>query len=218
MHPEIDDLQAILDELDGFIRTEHAELYGRLRPGLSDYEVDHLAESLRPYHLPAELVALYRWHDGWRIVVDDEYRFLLPDADFNSFTEAIARYRVWLEALGTDGWHPLWFPAFGERSGELVCLQLEPDQTAGAVLAFHSDLDLYTSYDSVAALFATTLECWRAGLLPHDPSSFPSEIREIAGRYNPLSRTSDGAYRRVISRLSTEGWPRRWKEVLEARE
>jgi cell wall assembly regulator SMI1 len=213
--PKIDELQAILGELDRFVRMEHAELYRRFRPGLTQHEVDQLAGSLQPYYLPVELVSLYRWHDGWQLFMDDECRFLLPDADFNSLTEAVAQYRAWLEALGSDGWHPLWFPAFGERSGELVCLQLEPDQSAGPVLSFHSDLDLYTSYDSVAALFATTLECWQAGLLPYDPSSLPPAVREIAARHNPLSRTSDGGYRRAISRSSTEGWPTPWKEVLD---
>jgi cell wall assembly regulator SMI1 len=206
-------LEASLDELDRLVRSEHPGLYERLRPGLSRNELDRLAEGLRPYYLPAELVVLYGWHDGWRVVVDDNYR-LLPDAQFNSLGEAIAQYRVWWEALGSAGWHPLWFPAFGDRSGELVALQLEPDQPAGTVFSFHSDLDLGTSYDSVAALFATTLECWRAGLLPHDPSYLPPEIRPIAARLNPNSRTATGAERRTISRSSTAEWPSSWKEVL----
>jgi len=33
--PKIDELQAILDELDRFVRMEHAELYRRFRPGLT---------------------------------------------------------------------------------------------------------------------------------------------------------------------------------------
>lgn len=177
-------------------------------------EIEQLAASLRPYHLPTELVALYGWHDGWRVFADDEYRLLLPDAHFNSLTEAITQYRVWWEALGSDGWHPLWFPAFGDRSGELVALQLEPDQPAGPVFSFHSDLDLGTSYDSVAALFATTFECCRAGLLPHEPSYLSPETREIAACLNPHSRTPAGAERRTVSRFSTGEWPPRWKDVL----
>ncbi len=74
--PKIDELQAILDELDRFVRMEHAELYRGFRPGLTQHEVDQLAGSLQPYYLPVELVSLYRWHDGWRLFMNDECRFL----------------------------------------------------------------------------------------------------------------------------------------------
>lgn len=209
------ELQATLDELDQFLRTARPELYRRLRPGLSTDEIDQLAESLQPYHLPSDLVALYRWHDGWKTFLDGDYCLLLPDAGFDSLGEAIAQYRAWWETLGADGWHPLWFPCFGDQSGELVVLQLEPDRPAGGVLSFHKEYELHTSYDSVAALFATTLECWRTGLLPPAvPSSFPREILKVLARNNPLSRTPDGTPRQELSRGSTTGWPAVWKEVL----
>jgi cell wall assembly regulator SMI1 len=75
------ELQATLDELDRFIRAEHPALHERFGPGLSDEEIDELAQSLRPYHLPAELVRLYRWHDGWKLLRQDVRVDLLPDAD-----------------------------------------------------------------------------------------------------------------------------------------
>lgn len=209
------ELQATLDELDELIRTARPALYGRLRPGLSTHEIDRLAEGLRPYHLPADLVTLYRWHDGWESYANGEYRPLLPDAEFNSLAESVSQYRAWWESLGAEGWHPLWFPAFGEQSGELVELQLEPGRAAGGLLSFHSEYDLSTSYDSVAALFATTVECWRSGLLPpDDPTYFPPEIVKIAARHNPRSRTEAGVPRREISRTATRHWPALWKKAL----
>ncbi len=209
------ELQATLDELDGLIRTTRPELYGRLRPGLSVQEIDGHAASLRPYHLPSDLVTLYRWHDGWESYADGEYRPLLPDAQFNSLAEAVVQYRAWWEDLGADGWHPLWFPAFGDQSGELVALELEPGRAAGGLLSFHPEYDLSTSYDSVAALFATTVECWRSGLLPpDDPTFFPPAILKIIARHNPRSRTEAGVPRQEISRSATRDWPAAWKEVL----
>jgi cell wall assembly regulator SMI1 len=209
------ELQATLDELDGLIRTARPELYGRLRPGLSMQEIDRLAEGLRPYHLPSDLVTLYRWHDGWDSYANGEYRPLLPDAQFNSLAESVAQYRAWWETLGADGWHPLWFPAFGDQSGELVALELEAGRAAGGLLSFHPEYDLSTSYDSVAALFATTVECWRSGLLPSDdPTFFPPEIVKIAARHNPRSRTEAGLPRQEISRSATHDWPALWREVL----
>jgi len=209
---DTDDLFAVLDELERCIRLEHADLVPRLRVGLSDCKLDELAESLQPYYLPAELLTLYRWHDGWDSSMDDVYRHLLPDAQFDSLAEVIEKYEAWLSALGTDGWDPLWFPAFGGQSGELVALQLEPNQPAGQVFAFHSELDLATSYDSVRGLFETALDLWQRGLLPDD-EAYP-EIRRIAAEHNPASRTPDGGYRREISRFGTADWPAPWKQVV----
>lgn len=209
---EVGDLQVVLDALDVLVRDRRPELYPRFRPGVSARELDALAAGLEPYYLPAELVALYQWHDGWDSSRDGVHRSLLPEAEFNSLAETIAAYRGWQQALGSDGWHPLWFPAFGSQFGELVSLQLEPGRPAGQVYAFHSEEDLSTSSDSVAALFAAALDCWRRGLLPED-AAYP-EIRTIAARHNPSSRKPSGESRHEISRSSTTDWPDSWKKAL----
>jgi len=113
MSAEPDGLHAALGPLDDLIRTEHPDLYPRFRPELPDHELQRVAEALLPYHLPTELAALYRWHDGWEIDAGGTYRCVLPSAHFDGLAEAIANHRGCLEALGSDGWHPLWFPAFG---------------------------------------------------------------------------------------------------------
>jgi cell wall assembly regulator SMI1 len=209
------DLHAVLAELETFTSVRQPALHARLRPGLRERELEVVARSLEPYYIPAELVALYRWHDGWQIFLDDEYQILLPSAPFNSLADSIAQYASWLAALGSDGWHPLWFPAFGDKAGELVILQLEPNQPAGPLYTFDSDaVDLCSSYDSVSTLFFTVLEGCRAGVLPHTPGSPPHQIREIVARCNPLSRTPDGVSRSSVARLSTAGWPSRWREAV----
>jgi cell wall assembly regulator SMI1 len=209
------ELQATLDELDRFIQTEHPQLYERFRPGLSDGEIERLAASLLPYYLPAELVTLYRWHGGWDAFAEGDYVSLLADASFHPLADVISNYRVWLEALGNDGWHPLWFPAFGDQSGELVSLQLEPGLPAGQVYSFHAEMDLGTSYDSVATLFSATLELWRGGFLPpRDMLYLTPELRQLVALHNPRSRRPDGSERREISRFGTTDWPVAWKAVL----
>src|SRR5262249_32268894 len=201
--------------LERCIELAHPQLLPRLRPGLSREAIEGIARPLSPYHLPAELLTVYQWRDGWVELADGEYHDLLPDATFNSLSEAVDTHTTWLEALGSAGWHPLWFPAFGTQTGELVALQLEPERPAGAVYAFHEDTGLETSYDSVATLFATALELWRAGALPvEDHTYLPAGLREIQARLNPLSRDSHGACRRELSRFSTEDWPPAWRDVL----
>jgi cell wall assembly regulator SMI1 len=210
------DLDSTLAELDSFVHSEHPGLYPRFRPGLTDLEIGHLAERLDPYQLPTELVVLYRWHDGWDAFADGDYVELLPDAGFNSLWVAIDEHEAWWEAVGSEGWHPLWFPAFGGQHGELVALQLDRDRAAGQVFSFHSEMDLSTSYDSVSALFETTLACWRQRLLPGE-EYFTPEFHQLVARHNPLSRTPDGRPLREISRFDTDAWPTVWKDTLGAK-
>jgi cell wall assembly regulator SMI1 len=209
-----DDLQARLDELDGFIRSEHPDLHKRFRAGLSEAEIERLAEEVRPYHLPVDFVCVHRWHDGWELLRDDRRVDLLPDADFNPLEESVIAYRSWLDTFGSDGWHPLWFPAFGTQTGELVILQFEPGQAAGQLYSFHPEEDLRTSYDSVAALFAAALDCWRSGLFPpRDIYYLTPELRQLVARRNPASRAPDGRPLRTISRFSTSDWPAAWRDA-----
>ena len=209
-----DDLEATLDELDAFIRSEHPDLHQRFRPGLSEAEIERLAEEIRPYHLPIDVVAVHRWHDGWDLLRDDRRVDLLPDADFNPLEESVRAYRSWLDALGLDGWHPLWFPAFGTQTGELVVLELEPGQTAGQLYSFHPEEDLRTSYDCVVALFASALDCWRTGLFPpRDIYYLTPELRQLVARHNPASRSPDGRPRVTIPRFSPTEWPPAWREA-----
>ena len=182
---------------------------------MTDGELDELARGLSPHHLPAELLTVYGWHDGWQLLAGNERVDLVPDADFLPLANAIASYRAWLAALGTDGWHPLWFPAFGEQSGELVVLQPEPGLSAGELFSFHAETELEASYDSVAALFSAALACWRARLLPpRDPLFLTAELRRLVARHNPRSQTPEGRPRRTISRFATGNWPDAWREAI----
>jgi hypothetical protein len=104
-----------------------------------------------------------------------------------------------------DAWQPLWFPAFGSQSGEFVELQPEPGRAAGQLWSFHSHApEVYTSYDS---LFRTTLELWRAGLLPSEGPMSPRGLRELVASQNPASQRPNGPSRRLLSCFPTPEWP-----------
>jgi cell wall assembly regulator SMI1 len=199
----MDELQGILDEFDAWLRDERPDLYGRLRPGLSRDEIHELEASLAPYRLPADLVALYSWRDGWDELAEGEYVSFLPDCRFNSLGAAIEEYSVWCSLIEQeeDIWNPLWFPAFGDQSGEFVELQPDPGRPAGPLWSFHShDAWFEVSYASVAALFATTFALWRADLLPS--GEWP-DIHSFMKERNPPSSQ--------ISRSPTPGeWPSTW--------
>jgi cell wall assembly regulator SMI1 len=213
-------LQRTLDALDGLIRRDYPELYARFRPGLSQAEIDRLQQRLAPYHLPEELVTVYRWHDGWDDGEDSgrAFRALFPDDRFNSLSRAIDERKGWL-SIGMDAWNPLWFPAFGSEYGQMVPLQSAPGRPAGQVYSFDAESDLGTSFDSLGSYFGTMLEYWRSGVMRrYDAGNIPAalgdEMRRIDLRHNPGSRDEHGLQAREISRASTEDWPAAWKEAV----
>jgi cell wall assembly regulator SMI1 len=207
----MEELQGILDELDGWLSAERPGLYGRLRPGLSPAEIRELETRMAPYRLPADLETLYSWHDGWDERAQGEYVSFLPDCYFNSLEAAIDQYTFWCSMIEQDEdiWNPLWFPAFGESHGEFVELQPEPGRPAGPLWSYHSHGgELTTSYASVAALFATTRDLWRAGLLP---SGEWSDVYAFIQEHNPATQRPDGPLYREINRFPSLGqWPKTW--------
>jgi hypothetical protein len=69
--------------------------------------LDELSQRLLPYHLPAGLVTLYGWHDGWQDSLDGAYRPLLPDATFNSLADATGAVTVELKRETTEHFREL---------------------------------------------------------------------------------------------------------------
>lgn len=212
----VDDLRGVLDDLDEWFRTERPELYSRLRPGLAMEPIRTLEERLAPYFLPEDLVVLYSWHDGWDETAEGEYAEFLPDMPFNSLEEAVEQYTLWCSLIGEVGpdasiWHRLWFPAFLRQSGEFVELQRQPGHSAGVVYSFHShDGWVNSTYDSVAALFETTLALWRRGLMPLNGPTFPEGFHAFVASLNPETRQADGRSRREVSRDPSPDWPTTW--------
>jgi hypothetical protein len=207
------ELSAVLDELESWIGAERPDLVHRLRPGLSEAQIEDLEARVAPYRFPADVVTLYRWHDGWDDQSRDEpYVSLLPDCEFLALERAIDCYEVLLNLVGLPyAWNRLWLPAFGSQSGEFVELQPEGGLPAGPLWSFHShDPEVHTSYDSVAALFRTALELWRMGRLPYTIESWPETYRYIAAR-NPVAMHPEGRSRLVRwSTPSLDQWPESW--------
>jgi cell wall assembly regulator SMI1 len=209
----MDQLSAVLEDLDAWLAAERPDLHPRLRPGLSERQLAELEARLAPYHLPADLVTVYRWHDGWEEQHGGSYVSLLPDCSFHALQDSIELYEMLcgLNQELDDSWNPLWFPAFGDQSGEFVELQPGPDLPAGFLWSFHShDAEVYTSYDSVAALYRTTLELWRSGLLPASTPGPWLEIRHRIAFHNPAAKQPDGYSRLTRERFASLDWPESW--------
>lgn len=96
-----------------------------------------------------------------------------------------------------------------ELQGILDELQPEPGRPAGPLWSYHSHgAELTTSYASVAALFATTRDLWRAGLRP---AGEWSDAYAFIQEHNPATRGPDGPLFREINRFPALGeWPTTW--------
>ncbi len=104
----------------------------RFNPGLTQQQIDRLAQEVRPYRLPRELGALYRSRDGqpwgerffWRCR-------MLPLA------EAISQWKL-LRQLGAemDMGCPLWFPIVNEGQDYFLSVLDEVEQETSPVLHF----------------------------------------------------------------------------------
>jgi cell wall assembly regulator SMI1 len=212
----MDDLRRVLDDLDEWFRIERPDLYPRFRPGLSQDEIRELEQRLTPYRIPADLITLYEWRDGWAHYTEEGYVPLLPT--FNSLAEAVAQYEMSMGVMEDipESWHPLWFPAFGDNVGLFVELQFEPDRPAGVVWGYDSHAeDVPSEFDSVESLFKTTLEGWRSGLLPRSTPIDP-DFREFAAfvaSHNPATRQPDGSSGRRLSVFEPQEWPTNWRVV-----
>lgn len=219
MAADLDGLEQVLGEIDAWFIEHRPDLLPRLRPGLTESEIADRAAELTPFHLPADLITLYGWHNGFDGWAEGDFVPFLHDADFNSLDEAIAEYRSWMEMaqqVDVIVWHPAWFPAFGRQSGGLVALQLQPERPAGVVWGYHDDGgELLSENDSVAALFRTSLALWKAGEIQN--VVFITEgIWAALATHNPRTRNADGRWAFVVDPESLEGWPDEWTEAGQA--
>ena len=182
--PEAEDLQAVLEELEHVVREKHPDLVRRLRPGLSERELDLLAQTLLPYHVPLELEILYRWHDGWDDEAGGTYRPCFQMRP-SSPSRRIRHQRALLGILADDGWHPLCFRrSLGNRERWWRSSSSPAGRRGRSSRTTASSIR--TSYDSVTGLFVTALDLLRHGLLPED-TAYP-EIVRIAAEHKSCSR------------------------------
>jgi hypothetical protein len=181
---------------------DHPDIGAWLRPGVADAEIDHLERDLLPLRLPEDVRELYRWHDG---TARDQG--LLLHASFLPLEQAIATRRRDLEAeVGLA----FFLPCFVSQTG--AAIELDETTRAGRPLweLDYWSADLSTGYDSVEALFATSLEAWHLGLLTLSGDGDFAEQRALRARMNPDALDADARPRRTLSRFLADAWPDAW--------
>ncbi len=138
-----DQLERLLDRS----RNAGAGVVGRLRPGLSDDQMDRLTAPLG-LRLPSEARTWWGWHDGTdggpdRLAADIE---LGPMLEFLTLSEAVDLYRMKRE-VGAEVrpeepdwyWHRTWLPI--TRYGKIACECEVPEDAASPILGLDHEIN-----------------------------------------------------------------------------
>jgi len=178
-----DEFEATLAGLELWLRAEFPEVAEKLRPGLTDSEIDAmLADAGFAYALPAEVRQLYRWHDGM------EAEGGLPLIWYHRFLSLE-------EALGGPGRFFFGIPdnalLLFEFPEEFYYVQCESSEVPALPVHFRllEDPDERICFVSVQTMPATGREWYRNGAVEPDGEGWLTEdlerVAEIHGRLNP---------------------------------
>lgn len=206
-HDPDDALRAALDELDDVLGDNAPDVHDTLQPGLAAATVDALSAGLDPLVLPRDLRLLYGWHNGQYPHSPGPHTPLFHHADFLPLERAIESYALWRRVL--SNWCPLWFPAFGSRSGLLVVLDQHTDDTDGRLWEFTGeDTHISTAHDSILALVHAATDTWRtADLVDRDFMGIDDSVRR---EHSPASVRPNGRPQVILSMFETDDWPADW--------
>ena len=176
------EFRATLAGLELWLRAEFPEVVAKLRPGLTDAEIDaKLAEAGFAYSLPAEVRQLYRWHDGME--VEGELPLIWYHR-FLSLDEALAGGGVFFGL--PENALPLF--EFPEEYYYVLC---EESEVPALPVHFRllEDPHAPVCYVSVQTMLATGLEWYRSGAVQPDGEGWLTEdmrrVADIHGLLNP---------------------------------
>lgn len=212
-------LDRCLQELTNWMANHYPSWTAALHPGITDQEIDRLAESLLPYRLPKEVYTLYQWRNGQSIEAD-----FLPGYTFLPLEEAVNEYRLLME-YNKHGWNSLWFPLLTfEGDYYVVLCDNEQQESSLVMLSYSEDPYIYVADSSLEAMVRTILEAYQVGAYYQADSYWQvndSEVATIRSKYSPNFRLFFGeeggqAVEGVhfYSQLVTRNWPLKWKEAI----
>jgi cell wall assembly regulator SMI1 len=190
------DLISMLDRLAEFWRDQGAPIAGRLRPGLTDAQLD-LVQSRFDVELPVEARTWWGWHDGAEPGPDPVQSYMTPHLIFLSAESSLAfasRFRAEFPDPPAHEdllpWRRWWVPIAKAGSGAIVSLDCEDaraEQTPVVVRDWHSDEEVpEPTVPSVSALVGLWLaaferDMWRfddrAGRWAYDWDRVPQDWR-----------------------------------------
>ncbi|MBD2101360.1 SMI1/KNR4 family protein [Leptolyngbya sp. FACHB-261] len=210
-------LAQALDKLTVWMQAHNPAWVAALLPGISDEQIDEIAQPLLPYRLPEAAYTLYRWHNG-----QDWSEEFLPSYNFLPLEQAVEEYQQMLE-FEREGWNPLWFPLLSFEADQLVVVCSAQQASLPVLFSPSEDPEIYLWHNSLEAMIHTVLGCYREGAyLKADNYWQQTELEEaIRRRYSPdaysfkdelRSQMVEG--RNFHSKFATHRWPSEWQQAI----
>lgn len=140
-------LQQALQQIDQCLQAIAPALAGHLRSGLTTAEIT-VKVAVLPLQLPAEVYALYQWHDG----SDPECPVQLLPTLYN----------------------PAWFPLFAEDCNYYLVQGVDrgadpPPMRAPILDFFSEDPETPVVFDALTAMMQAIAACWQSGAYGVEP-------------------------------------------------
>ncbi|MCA0350810.1 MAG: hypothetical protein LCH85_02325 [Chloroflexi bacterium] len=199
-------LMQLLAELDTFLEQHAPDLYGQLRPGVTEDQIDRLNVLLAPLQLPDDVATLYRWHNGTANGME-----LFGDPDFLPLEEALAAYRDAL-LLGVEfTWCAVWFPIGQGNDTRYIPLADQPTDQTLVLLHFVQDPSMEREYSSITAMVRIWLAAYQTGVIAIDSVTGwwrcdQQQLELLRQRYDPQVNLPQG-----YDLYERDTWPAAWR-------
>ena len=176
----IDDAIAALDAA----LAQHApQTLAALSPGLSDAQID-AALAGTGVALPAELRALYRWHDG-SPPASSGWQPLFANAEFAPLAQSLANHQGAQSNPWPVAYTKHWFDVFPDPAGDGVKLDLSRTNAQGAWFDVFLEDGAYTFFPSLKSVLLMIAEGFNTGVFTEDAAG---RVQTDFFRLDPLMR------------------------------
>jgi hypothetical protein len=183
-------LNSLLKQLEQAAEAAHPGWKGALKPGLTDEQIEAALAPLDGWHVPDQIVELYRWANG-----QEEEHCLWVPCQLLPLEQAVA---ILLQLRESMPLAPPLLP-FAAGLGTLE-VPLSREKLRSQTIYYRTGYP-FRAFRDVAGLLRAATECYRQGVFTHDPeqgwsdpssddSSSPSQRRahhEIRLRLNPAT-------------------------------
>ena len=207
------ELVALLHDLDVHLAEHAQDIYGMLRPGVCDDQIDKLHSLLTPLKLPEDLVTLYKWRNG---IAPGGFLFGFPD--FAALEEAWYFYREALEAGAQFSWCTAWFPLSCDNNVRLL-VPLSEETAQEAPILYHDSEggDIEVHHESLMCMIKTYLQAYQEKVVYFDVASGCWEIHEdrfdaIRLQHSPQGYRYPDRAQWAYDVWDTSQWPALWKK------
>jgi cell wall assembly regulator SMI1 len=169
--------ETLLNRLQKTLEKNAPEIAHQLQPGLSEAEIN-AQEMAGGFVLPAEIRALYRWHNGQAPASPDG---LLPGLRFLPLETTVRERQLLSQQLRAEGfWSRLnfkifaghrrsWVPILDDGSGDGYYVDPDRSDAEGAFFYNFSEVRFYTWFPAFRNFLTGLIECYDTGAVRLSP-------------------------------------------------